>query len=552
MLADRLPKWLPWVVTVVIGAIVVVGSMLWLRSDGSVAPDEANPPPRFIEETDVAGISHVYDGDFEFFVGGGVAVLDCNDDGMQDVYLAGGSNPAALYINESTPGGALRFSRQSSDITDLGEVLGAYPLDVDSDARTDLIVLRLGENVVLRGLGGCKFERANEEWEIDGGDSWTAAFAAKWEAGNVLPTLAFGNYLEWPVDRTRAAECADNQLLRPQGNVYSEPTDLSPGWCTLSIMFSDWGRNGDVDLRIANDRHYYVDGSEQLWQVEPGAPPRLYTEADGWEGLQIWGMGIASHDVTGDGPPEWFITSQGDNKLQTLEGDPERPAYKDIAIRSGVTAHRPFTGDDIFPSTAWHPEFQDVNNDGFIDLFITKGNVEAMPEYAMADPNNLLLGQPDGKFVEGATEADVASMGRSRGGALADFNLDGMLDLLVVNRTENIQIWRNLGRGDAETPVTQGNFLAIQLAMPGHNRDAIGAWVEVELGEHVISREIAIGGGHAGDQLGWIHFGIGESASAKVTVEWPGDIEPSTWEGVRANSFVILGPGLDPIYLDNP
>ena len=71
---------------------------------------------------------------------------------------------------------------------------GAYPLDIDSDRHTDLVVLRLGENVLLRGLGECRFERANEELGLDGGSDWTTAFSATWETGAQLPTLAFGNY----------------------------------------------------------------------------------------------------------------------------------------------------------------------------------------------------------------------------------------------------------------------------------------------------------------------------------------------------------------------
>src|SRR5687768_7633541 len=55
--------------------------------------------PRFVEEAASAGLRHAYDGDFEYFVGGGVAVLDCNDDRLPDLYIAGGSEPAALYRN---------------------------------------------------------------------------------------------------------------------------------------------------------------------------------------------------------------------------------------------------------------------------------------------------------------------------------------------------------------------------------------------------------------------------------------------------------------------
>ena len=100
---------------------------------------------------------------------------------------------------------------------------------------------------------------------------------------------------------------------------------------------------------MANDRHYYLDGEEQLWRVAEGQPPRLYTHEEGWQRLVIWGMGIASHDVTGDGLPEVYLTSQGDNKLQTLANATGRPTYRDIAIDRGVTATRPYTGGDPCP-----------------------------------------------------------------------------------------------------------------------------------------------------------------------------------------------------------
>ena len=97
------------------------------------------------------------------------------------MYLAGGSDPAALYRNESPVGGAFRFSQLADPTTDLTRVTGAYPIDIDGDGSTDLAVLRVGENVLLRGLGDCRFERANEASGFDGGDVWTTAFSATWE-----------------------------------------------------------------------------------------------------------------------------------------------------------------------------------------------------------------------------------------------------------------------------------------------------------------------------------------------------------------------------------
>jgi hypothetical protein len=517
-------------------AVVLLGGVPAV-TDGEVGAATALEPPRFVEEA--GAIDHRYAGDFQYFVGGGVAALDCDDDGRSELFLAGGSDPAALYHNDSPIGGELRFSQVASDVTDLTAVTGAYPLDVDSDGLTDLAVLRVGEDVLLRGLGDCRFERANESLGIDGGDTWTVAFSATWEGSNTLPTLAFGDYLE--PDREG---CEDSRLVRPDpaSGTYASAVALSPGYCTLSMLFSDWSRSGERDLRMTNDRHYYRDGTDQLWRVVPGEAPRLYSEDDGWRALRIWGMGIASADLTGDGYPEVYLTSQGDNKLQTLADGPAQPSYEDIALERGATAHRPFVGGDILPSTAWHAEFADVNNDSFLDLFVAKGNVDAQTDYASRDPSNLLIGQADGSFVEGAEAAGIVSYHRARGGALVDLNLDGLLDLVVVNRAEPVTVWRNVGAGSADASEPMGGWIGVRLEQPAPNVGGIGAWVELRVGDRTTIREVTVGGGHAGGQLGWLHFGLGEASEAEVRVQWP-DGETGAWMTVPTNGFAIIERG---------
>ena len=85
---------------------------------------------------------------------------------------------------------------------------GAYPLDIDGDGRVDLAILRFGSSVLLRGLGDCRFERANERWAFDGGRAWTTAFSATWEGSNTLPTMAVGNYLRLDASGTPTQDCA--------------------------------------------------------------------------------------------------------------------------------------------------------------------------------------------------------------------------------------------------------------------------------------------------------------------------------------------------------
>lgn len=488
--------------------------------------------PSFAEETASSGLNSRFDGDY--VVGGGVASFDCNQDGLPDLLLSGGSNKAKFYRNMSTSGGALSFKEEVSGLEAEG-VMGAYPLDIDGDGRADLVLLRDGENLLMRGLGDCKFQNANQAWGFSSNREWHTAFAATWERGQSWPTLAFGSYIRRDTNYPWGS-CQANQLFRPAGQGFAAPLPLDPGYCALSMLFSDWNRSGSPALRVSNDREYYQSkGQEQLWQLSPGQAPRLYSQAEGWKPLQIWGMGIASYDLLGTGYPVYYLSSMGDNKLQALQAGAAQPAYSDIAFRRNATAHRPYVGGDVHISTAWHAQFEDLNNDGWIDLFVAKGNVGFMRDAAAKDPNNLMLGQPGGSFVEVGDKAGIGSYLRGRGAQVVDLNADGLLDIVVVNRMDQAQVWRNLG--SAAKPI--GNWLQVRLQQPGANRDAIGAWLEVQVGERVQRRELSVGGGHASGGLGWVHFGLAGADKARLRVQWP-DGEWSNWAEVSSNQFIIF------------
>ena len=123
----------------------------------------------FVEE--VGAVEHTYSGGADYIVGGGLATFDCDDNELPDLFIAGGEEPAALFRNVSEVGAELSF--QNVELEEFEFVTGAYPLKLDADEHTDLIVLRLGENLILRGLGECRFERANEAFGFDGDNAWT-------------------------------------------------------------------------------------------------------------------------------------------------------------------------------------------------------------------------------------------------------------------------------------------------------------------------------------------------------------------------------------------
>jgi hypothetical protein len=84
-----------------------------------------------------------------------------------------------------------------------------------------------------------------------------------------------------------------------------------------------------------------------------------------------------------------------------------------------------------------------------------------------------------------------------------------------------------------------GHWLALRPHQPGPNPDAIGAWVEVRVGDRTTTLEVTVGGGHGGGQLGWLHVGLGSAERADVRVRWPdGTVGP--WRAVAADGFFAL------------
>ena len=183
-----------------------------------------------------------------------------------------------------------------------------------------------------------------------------------------------------------------------------------------------------------------------------------------------------------------------------------------------------------------------MDNDGDLDLFVTKGNVEAMDGYARNDPNELMLGQPDGTFTNATRAAGLTDYGRTRGAAVVDLNLDGLVDLVTVERRENARLWRNVGGGTARRPAPMGGFIALRLRQAGPNPDAIGSRVGVRTPDGTQARELTVGGGHMSGQLGWVTFGLGEAPESEVRIQWP-DGEWGPWQPVVPGTWSIIDRG---------
>ena len=247
--------------------VAVAGDRRGRRMRRSDATPAGSTAPHFV--ADGGGIDHRYEGDFQYFVGGGVAAFDCDDDGRSELYLAGGSAPAALYHNESPTGGALRFTplavaghrpdgghgrlparrrrRRAHRSRRAARRRGRRP------ARARRLPVRAGQRVARHR----RRRLVDRRLQRDVGGRRTSC-----------PTLGVRRLPRRRIaSRARTAGCCDRPA---NGERYAPPLALAPGYCTLSVLFSDWNRSGQRDLRVTNDRHYYRDGTDQLWRDRAG------------------------------------------------------------------------------------------------------------------------------------------------------------------------------------------------------------------------------------------------------------------------------------------
>ena len=261
------------------GVAVAAAVLIALVAVGAGATGTGQPAtPHYVEEAVAAGLDHRYDGDFQYFVGGGVATFDCNDDGLPDAVPRRrlGAGRALRERQPDRRGAPLRAGREPGHRPRRGH-------------RRLPARRRRRRHHRPRGPPGRRERRSCAAWATAASSAPNEALGARrrhrldggvratWEGANTLPTLAFGRYVTstpsgdatytLPAQRARPARRLRHAATRAP--IAARPRAGARCRCCSATGTAPAAR----DLRVSNDRHYYTDasgGEEQLWRIEPG------------------------------------------------------------------------------------------------------------------------------------------------------------------------------------------------------------------------------------------------------------------------------------------
>jgi hypothetical protein len=491
----------------------------------------ATPVWKFQDVSSSAGIAVRHElleepGSLTQRVQAGVAVGDYDRDGLPDVFIAtGNALPQALLRNRGD--GSFEDVGERAGVA-LEHFNGAGPLffDYDGDGFPDLFLGATDQErpVLFHNTADGRFEDVTEASGLEllggtvsatagdyDGDGFLDLFLSHW--GEVRGTCHL-----WRNVAGKRFECQDEASGMPSFAL--DAIDRS-----FTANFADLDDDGHQDLLITSD----FGTSRVLRNLGDGRFEAQSSAVISDEN----GMGAALGDYDGDGKVDWFVTSiwdadgvtEGDwgttgNRLYRGLGN---GSFEDATDAAGVRE-----GD-----WGWSACFADLNNDGALDLAHVTGWPQGSPQFRDT-PARLFVNVGDGSFREQAAELGFAEHGDGRALACFDYDLDGDVDLLVMNNGGPARLWQNVG-GRAS-----GAYLSIVLEDRAPNTHAIGAQLKLRVGGREQTRLVRAGSNYAAQDAAEAHFGLGNATSVEsLQVTWP-DGEQTTLRNLEANQRLTL------------
>ncbi|WP_237722533.1 CRTAC1 family protein [Singulisphaera acidiphila] len=523
-----------------------------MRSDGPPAlltRQEAPSPFRFAEIAAKAGIDFIHFSgmtDAKHFPtanGSGVAIFDFDNDGKLDLYFASATllplgtavkGPNRLYRNL----GDNRFAdvTASSGLGFQGFCHGVVVGDIDNDGDQDVFLCNYGSNVLYLNQGNGAFLDISKSANIDRpGWSSGGAFLDADNDGDL--DLYVANYGEWIYpqddlfcgDREKGVRiyCSPRTIRPVKHNLYRNNGDRTFTDVTdaaglgradghgFGVVAADLNGDGQIDLFVANDMDpnfvFYNKGDGTFEDVTETSGAALDEK-----GQALSGMGADAEDLDGDGRTEILVTNFA-NEANTLYQNLGQGRFLDISPYFGFAS-------DTLPWVGWGTALADFDNDGWPDNFVTNGQV---------DNNRHLLGQrikyeqpaslfhnKQGKRFRLATRDAgpyFASEHVGRGAAFGDLDNDGDIDIVVNHMDGPPALLRNDSRSRPPN-----HWIRLVLQGTRSNRDAVGAKVQVVVGQRTIHRQRKGGCSMLSANDPRLLIGVGQADEvAKLVVSWP-------------------------------
>jgi hypothetical protein len=495
-------------------------------------------------------------------IGPGVALLDFDRDGDLDVFLVQGRNLGAdaapddpgqprhrLFRNDwiGPESEASSGAPQRLKFTDVSEPakltfsdygMGAAAADYDGDGWTDLFVTTFGTNRLLRNTGRGTFDDVTAAAGLLTERAWhTSASWVDFDQDGRLD-LFVCRYLLWDysthkVCKSPAGEvdyCSPNAFEPARSLLYrnlgegrfedvSRPSKIgTQRGAALGVIAVDVDADGWVDLFVANDgmaNHLWMNQRDGTFREEAA----LRGCAVNAMGKAEANMGLIAADFRNVGRPDLFITHLRHEHSTYYENLGEGQ-FADVTTRARIDAStRQFTGFGTVPL--------DFDNDGWLDIFSTNGEVKVIDTQLAAGiplpmrQKCLLLrnaGQVPVRFDPMKTGQSLEMEEVGRGLAAGDLDNDGDLDLVVANAAGPTRLLVNdVGH--------QRNWLGLWLreGTAQSPRDALRAVVRVDrLDGTSLYRRCAADGSYLASSDPRVQFGLGNDAAVRrVVVTWP-------------------------------
>ncbi|MBY0506295.1 MAG: CRTAC1 family protein [Bryobacteraceae bacterium] len=495
--------------------------------------------------------------------GNGVAIVDADGDGREDLLLLNGTRLAPVAGQKSLP--ALYRNEGDGKFTSLinsgfeveGWAQGVCAGDVDNDGRVDLLITYYGHNRLYRNEGGERFADITARSGLPASgvrfgsgctfldydrDGRLDLFVANYVNIDLAktPKPGQGQYCVWkeiPVMcGPRGLPLATNLLYHqePDGrfrDVSNAAGILKPGGrYALQAVSADFDNDGWPDLYVACDMTpslLYRNKGNGTFE-ERGEPAGVAFNADGR--LQA-GMGVAVADFNHDGYLDIAKTNfSGD--LTSLFLNEDGKFFTDVSAQAGLGARQ---------LLGWGAAFVDFDDDGHTDLLTVNGHVypevEGSPVGDRYRQETLFFRNlGNGKFSDWTAKSGpaLATPRISRGLAVGDLDQDGRPEAVILNMNELPTVLKNTA--------PSGNFLNLRLAGAKSNRAAIGARVTVMSGGVRQVAEVMSGSSFYSQNSLTLHFGLDVAKSAGVTVRWPSG-KTEEWKELSVNAICQLTEG---------